>query len=189
MKIINIEDKQLLRKWAKKERSNLDMKVLSEELVEKLIQTEEYKLAKNIMIFYPLKDEVNLLSLLDDSTKTFYLPKIDGEDLLCCEFNKNTELCESCFHTMEPTIPSFQPSPNNREQKAFPLDLVIVPALAADKNNYRLGYGKGFYDRFLRVNKSNNFFFKTIVCIPKELIVETIFPNEYDYPVDLIITA
>lgn len=181
------KDKHELRKWAKKERSKLDMKALSEELVQKLVLTQEYENAKNVMIFYPLKDEVNFLSLLDDSTKTFYLPKIDGENLLCCEFNKNTELCESCFHTMEPIAPSLQPSSTERE-KAFLPDLVIVPALAADKNNYRLGYGKGFYDRFLRANKSNNVSFKTIVCIPKELIVETIFPNEYDYPVDLIIT-
>ena len=169
--------KQELRRWAKEVRSELDMETLSGILVQKIRQTEEYQKAKNIMIFYPLKDEVNLLSLTEDKTKNFYLPKIDGDNLLCCRFDKDTELCESCFHTKEPV-----------EKNIFTPDLVVVPALAVDKNNYRLGYGKGFYDRFLGVNKNGNYFPKTITCIPKQLITETVFPNEYDIPVDLIIT-
>ncbi len=168
-------DKQSLRKWAKEVRSKLDMEALSVILVEKLKQTEEYRQAKNIMIFYPLEDEVNLLALTEDKTKTFYLPKIDGNNLLCCQYNKDFPLCESCFHTKEPVNVKIAES----------VDLIVVPALAVDKNNYRLGYGKGFYDRFLsRLNPPA----KTVVCIPKQLITESIFPNEYDVAVDLIIT-
>ena len=147
------------------------MESLSLLLAEKLKQTEEYKNAKNIMIFYPMKDEVNLLSLLDDETKTFYLPKIDGKNLICCRYKKGEPLCESSFHTKEPV-----------KENACTPDLVIVPALACDKNNCRLGYGKGFYDRFLGANK-----IKSIVCIPKQLVVETIYPDEFDIPVDKII--
>ena len=167
-------NKQQLRKWAKEERSKLDMEALSKEIVIKLKQTDEYKFAKNIMIFYPLKDEVNLLSLLEDKTKTFYLPKIDGENLLCCRYDEKIELCESCFHTMEP---------NSEVEDSNNIDFVIVPALAVDKNNYRLGYGKGFYDRFLK-----NLSVTKCICIPRKLIVETIFPNEFDIPVDIVIT-
>lgn len=165
-------DKQQLRKWAKDERSKLDIEALSKKLVRKLKQTEEYKQAKNIMIFYPLKNEVNLLSLLEDNNKTFYLPKIEGENMLCCKYSKGEPLCKSCFHTMEPV-----------ETNTSTPDLVIVPALAVDKNNYRLGYGKGFYDRFLLTNKV-----KTVVCIPKQLIVETTYPEEFDIPADKVIT-
>ena len=168
-------DKNQLRKWAKEERSKLDMEALSEKLAKKLQRTDEYKNAKNIMIFYPLKDEVNLLSLLDDKTKVFYLPKIDGENLLCCRYENGDPLCKSCFNTHEPvTAP----------ETDFTPDLIIVPALAVDKNNYRLGYGKGFYDKFLVKAKA-----KKIVCIPKKFVVETIYPNDFDIPVDKIITA
>lgn len=170
-------NKEQLRKWAKEIRSKLDINSISKNIIKKLIKTTEYQQAKNIMIFYPLKDEINLLSLTKDKNKTFYLPKIDGNNLLCCKFDENTELCESCFHTLEPASP-------NQANKTL-IDLIIIPALAADKNNYRLGYGKGFYDRFLTQFDSHT---KTIVCIPKELIVETIFPNEFDIPVDIIIT-
>lgn len=76
-----MSDKQQLRKWAKafgKLREDASYK-----LVHKLIETDEYKQAKNIMLFYPMKNEVNLLELLQDNSKTFYLPKVDGKNLLC----------------------------------------------------------------------------------------------------------
>ncbi len=165
--------KRNLRIWAKEERKKLDMQAVSKKLVEKLRQTEEYKQAKNVMIFYPKEDEVNLLPLLNDS-KNFYLPKIEGQDLLCCPYCKEDELCESCFKTKEPLT-----EPSNRS-----IDLIVVPALAVDKNNYRLGYGGGFYDRFLANKPSTK-----IVCIPSQLIVETVYPESFDIPVDKIIHA
>lgn len=169
-----VSNKKQLRTWAKEERKKLDIKALSEKLVRKLQQTSEYKQAKNIMIFYPMKDEVNLLSLLDDKTKEFYLPKIQGDNLLCCPYDKEDELCETCFKTKEPLS-----EPVERSL----IDLVIVPALAVDENNYRLGYGGGFYDRFLSGAEC-----KKIVCIPYQLIVETVYPEDFDIPVDKVIT-
>ena len=166
--------KQQLRKWAKEERKKLDIGKISLELLHKLKETEEYRQAKNVMIFYPLKDEINLLELLKDFDKNFYLPKIDGKNLLCCPFSKDTELCESCFKTKEPATEAVEKDL---------IDLVIVPALAVDKDNYRLGYGGGFYDRFLAgVNITK------IVCIPKEFLVETVYPEEYDIKIDKVIT-
>lgn len=169
-----ITNKQQLRIWAKEERKKLNIELLSRELVKKLQSTIEYNQAQNIMIFYPLKNEINLLELLNDTTKNFYLPRIDSEKLLCCPFKKGDKLCESCFKTKEPLS---EPTQNI-------LDLVIVPALAVDKNNYRLGYGGGYYDRFLT---GENIY--KIVCIPKELLIETIYPEKFDIQIDKIITT
>lgn len=168
-------NKQQLRKWAKKERKKFDMETLSMKLVEKLKETTEYKKAKNIMIYYPKLDEINLLSLLDDKSKNFYLPKIQGDDLLCCPYKKGDELCLSCFNTKEPTSEAIK--------KTF-IDLVIVPALAVDKNGYRLGYGGGFYDRFLAGMGEN---VCKIVCLPHRFIVETVFPEKHDIKIDKIV--
>ena len=168
-----MNDKQQLRKWAKafgKLREDASYK-----LVHKLIETDEYKQAKNIMLFYPIKNEVNLLELLQDNSKTFYLPKVDGKNLLCCVYKNGDILCESCFKTLEPTS---KPIDKNI------IDLVIVPALCCDKNNFRLGYGGGFYDRFLADYKG-----KTVVCLPKELVIDTIYPDEFDIAVENIITV
>ena len=63
------------------------------------------------------------------------------------------------------------------------LDLVVVPALMADKSGFRLGYGGGFYDRFLVENKT----VKTILPIAKELIVEELPHEEFDIKIDEII--
>ena len=168
-------NKQQLRKWAKEERKKLDITTISLKLAQKLKKTDEYINAKNIMIFYPKKDEINLLSLLEDTTKTFYLPKIEKDNLLCCPYKKGDDLCESCFKTQEPTS---EPIKNSI------IDLVIVPALAIDKEGYRLGYGGGFYDRFLAQIDTLK-----ITCIPKELIVETVFPEQHDMKIDKILTC
>ena len=168
-----MNNKQQLRKWAKsfgKLREDASYK-----LVQKLIETNEYKQAKNIMLFYPMKNEVNLLELLQDDSKTFYLPKIDGQKLLCCKYKNGDILCKSCFKTLEPTSKPI-------DKKI--IDLVIVPALCCDKNNFRLGYGGGFYDRFLADYEG-----KTVVCLPKELVIDTIYPDEFDIAVDSIITV
>ena len=166
-------DKQELRNWARSKRKELDMAQISTILANKLVQTDEYKNSKNIMIFYPMPEEVNLLTLLEDKTKNFYLPRINGEQLECCKYSSGDELCESCFHTQEPTC---EPCDTSN------IDLVIVPALACDKQNYRLGYGGGFYDRFLK-----NFKGIKLACIPKELLLNTIYPQEHDIKMDKII--
>ena len=167
-------NKQELRKWIKEERKKLDIKALSNIFVQKLKETIEYKKAKNIMLFYPLKYEINLLKLIDDNSKYFYLPKIVEKNLACCPYKLGDELCESCFKTKEPIT-----NPVNKEL----LDLIIIPALAVDKNNYRLGYGGGYYDRFLIDMKAYK-----IVCVPNSFCVDTIYPNEFDIKIDKIIT-
>ena len=167
--------KKELRKWAKEVRNTLDMGKISLELARELSMTDEYKNAENIMIFYPKENEANLLSLLKDKSKTFYLPKIERESLLCCPFSDGDELCLSCFNTKEPLTEACEKDL---------IDLVIVPALACDKNNYRLGYGGGFYDKFLKDTRAVK-----IACLPKELIIETIYPEDFDIKIDKIITV
>lgn len=168
-------DKEFLRKWARGKRKELDMEGISTILSDKLAQTKEYKGSKNIMLFYPMANEVNLLSLLNDKTKNFYLPRINGDELECCPYCLGDELCESKFHTQEPICQACTKTN---------IDLVIVPALVCDKNGYRLGYGGGFYDRFLK-----DFCGLKICCIPQELIVVDICPEEHDVKMNLIISS
>jgi 5-formyltetrahydrofolate cyclo-ligase len=164
-----------LRIWAKEKRKKQNIKEISTKLVEELKKTNEYRESKNIMFFYPKEFEVDLLSLLEDKSKNFFLPKINGENLLCCPYGKDDALCISCFKTKEPLSSAIDESI---------LDMVIVPALAVDINNYRLGYGGGYYDRFL-----SNLNCLKVVCIPKEQILETVFAEKHDIRMDIVITA
>lgn len=166
--------KSELRKKAKELRKSLDIKNISEKIVKNIRELEIYKNANNVMIFYPIKDEINLLTLLDDN-KNFYLPKVEGQELLVCSFKKGDELAISEYKTNEPIS-----NPINSDI----LDIVFVPALMAGKDFYRLGYGKGYYDRFLLKNALQAI---RIVPIPSELLIETIPHDVFDIQIDAII--
>lgn len=166
--------KEELRETAKHIRNSLPMATISEKIIANLRAAEIYHAAENIMIFYPLKDEVNLLPLLDDN-KNFYLPKVQNNELIVCPYKKGDLLTLSDFNTQEPLTAPVDPSV---------LDLVFIPALMVDKNFHRLGYGKGFYDRFLL--KSGLHALK-IVPIASELIQEEIPFNELDAQFDIIL--
>ena len=161
-----------LRVIAKTLRKTLDIKLISHELCFKLQGMNFYKNAKHVMLFYPLKYEIDTLELLNDNKK-FYLPKIDNKNILVCPYT--SEFTVSEYNIKEPCS-----KPVNPEI----LDLIIVPALMTDENNFRLGYGGGFYDRFLQ--KYNNI--TTVTLIPAELITAKLPHNKFDIPVKHVIS-
>ena len=63
------------------------------------------------------------------------------------------------------------------------IDLMIVPGISFDKERNRLGYGKGYYDRFLACNKT----FKIGVCF-EETRCESLTCDKHDIKMDLVIT-
>ncbi len=75
--------------------------------------------------------------------------------------------------------------PSTSMPKAFftPSTLCVVPALAFDRRGYRLGYGKGYYDRFLK-----DFTGTAIGAISSQFLLDTLPVNETDIAVDMIIT-
>lgn len=165
--------KEELRKLARKTRNSLDMEKLSEEIVENIFNLELYKEAQHIMLFCPLEHEVDLLPLLMDDKK-FYLPKVQGKQLLVCPYELCDELVMSEFKTKEPITKPVDPDI---------LDIIFVPALMADKKFNRIGYGGGFYDRFL----SKNLDALKIIAIPSELLIDEIPEDFFDEKVNVII--
>ena len=168
-----MDSKSDLRKKAKCIRKSLSIAEKSKIAIEKIRGNTLYIPAKNVLIYYPLRYELNLLALLDDE-KNFYLPRVCGENLQICPFKKGDKLVTSSFNICEPCSNFI--NPRN-------LDLVVVPALMADKSGFRLGYGGGFYDRFLVKNNT----VKNILPIAKELIVEELPHEEFDIKIDEII--
>ena len=168
--------KNNLRKTAKETRNSLDMKKISEKIVENIFGLEVYKNSTNLMLFYPLEHEVNLLKLLEDNSKRFYLPKVDVDNLLVCPYKLDDEVSTSKFKTKEPLTTPVNPDI---------LDVIFVPALMADKTKNRLGYGGGFYDRFL--SKQGNKVTK-VVTIPDILIIDEIPFDSFDERVDIVIS-
>lgn len=172
-----MDDKFILRKRAKNIRKTLDIESISRKIREKLIVHPFYKNATNVMIFYPTKYEINLLDLVKSSDKNFFLPRVNGLELDVCEFCEDTLLAKSELNILEPCSNSVSPNL---------LDLVIVPALMADRQGYRLGYGGGFYDRFLSKFKKD---FKTIVVVPEKLFVDELPIDEFDQKIDDVVVG
>lgn len=165
-----MDNKTDLRLYAKNARKALDIANISEKAVNKIKKTDAYKSAKHVMLFYPMPYEIDLRKLFDDDKK-FYLPKVSGKNMLACPYT--SELVKSAFGIMEPTTSPVNPNT---------LDLVIVPCLMADKAGYRLGYGGGYYDRFLQETDAY-----TIVVVPKELYVDTLPHKDYDVKINKVI--
>ena len=92
--------------------------------------------------------------------------------------NLNSEVEQTKFGVLEPKPEFRRPFPPDE------IELVIVPGLAFDPKGYRIGYGAGYYDRFLPECKKALF-----IAIAYEMqIVEDTFPSSWDVPVDGIIT-
>ena len=167
-------DKQDLRKIIKEERKKLNIEKLSKIIRAKIQEHEVYKRSKNIMIYYPLSSEINLLELMNDcDRKNFYFPKVQNDRLLVCPACKNFKksdlnINEPCSEPVSEKI----------------LDLIIVPALAVDKHGYRLGYGGGFYDRFLKTVSNA----QTLTPVYSGFEFENLPHNEFDVPVNHIVT-
>ena len=169
-----MDKKTSLRLKAKNIRNNLDIKQISKNIVNNLIEMDIFKKANDIMIFYPLEKEINLLDLLNFEDKNFYLPRMKGKNLECCPYKKGDDLVIKKYNIKEPITESISnPKP----------DLIIIPALAIDKYGNRLGYGGGFYDKFLANNKSIK-----LVPIPEELIFENIPHESFDIKIDYFVT-
>ena len=166
-----MNNKSDYRVFAKNIRKNLDITTLSKVLTEKVRNDIDYQNAKNVMIYYPLEQEFDYRELINDD-KNFYLPKMSGNTLLVCPYCEDL-ICGK-YNIMEPCS---KPVDNKI------LDYIIVPALLADKNNNRLGYGAGFYDRFL--STCNNAI--KVAVLPKELIIEKLPIDNFDVKLDKII--
>lgn len=171
--------KENFRIKAKEIRKTLDIKLISSEIYKKLTALKEYKESTSIFCYYSFRDEIVTQNFFKDKTKKWYIPKTDKENLLICEYNENY-LVKSKFGVLEPSLENLKEIKNKNE-----IDLIILPALMIDKEGYRLGYGKGYYDKLL--NSLDNL--PTLISIiPESLLVEKLPVEKHDHKCHIIIT-
>lgn len=144
-----IRTKQMLRAQLLEQRRQTcpqDKRRIDDAITQRVLQSEWFVQAQTLFVYYSTEEEIATHILIQaglDAGKTVCLPKCLPEHRMeARQIASLEDLTEQTFGIPEPgahcaVIP--------REQ----IDLCLVPALACDRTGYRLGYGGGFYDRFL----------------------------------------
>ena len=174
--------KSQLKETILKKRNSL----LREELIEKskkikntLLNLAHYKKSKTVMFFVSFNSEVDTHEMIKEAlkNKSVVVPKVaQGEIEPSVIIDFDNLVSSGKFGILEP-IEAMKIAYKN-------IDLILVPGIAFDLHGHRIGYGFGYYDRFLKkVPKA----LKIGLCFDFQ-IVEKIPNHEHDVPVDLIVT-
>ena len=209
-----LEKKKILRKIIKVRVSAIsaDEKTKREKLLlDNLFSMPEFLAANTVMLFANLPDEIGTFSLIDKCIamgKKVFLPVINGDDMTACEFTGEYRVGR--YDIKEPVVNKLgirneelgingliTESRGNacivRNSDTEPVevslkehfDFLLVPGVAFSPNGYRLGRGKGYYDKFL--SKYSNLF--TVgVCFREQFYLD--IPTElHDIPMQKVIVV
>ena len=149
-------------------------------LYSQVISLNEFSDARNIMIYHSVEREPDTLLIIKTALsagKTVSLP-------YCLRGGIMQARIVHSLSELEPAMLGI-PSPTSQAPVIAPdkLDLVIVPALTYDREGYRLGYGGGYYDRFLAG------VFAHTVGLARELLIKQKLPREpHDIAVKYVVT-
>ena len=161
-----MESKEVLRKKYISIRNNIQNKEEKAKIItRKVIATEINKEAKIVALYKSLASEVSTEELIKRALsdgKIVALPKVVGDDLKFYKISLDDNFTKSNFGVEEPE--EKEENFINKNQ----IDLVIAPGVCFDKNKNRMGFGKGFYDRFLSYSD-----LKTIgICFEEQVLNE-----------------
>lgn len=176
----NNTEKSALRKLLleKRDTTSFDLiKIASKQIHKKIKQISEFRNAQGIGCYYPIGSEVLTQDIMLEALsegKDVFLPKVDGKNLSFRKISGFESLEKGSFDIMEP---------KDDCPVAEQLDIVIVPAVGVSPNGIRLGYGHGYYDRFLSSAKS------TAIAINfQKQVVKSIPSTEHDVKMDWVVT-
>lgn len=172
--------KDELRKKYQKLRIELKNKDLKDSNISQVfLASDIYKNSSLILCYYSTSYEINTKTIIKkalDDGKKVAIPKCldkSGNMAFYCIKSLN-DVRRGLFNIMEPI--------SCEEINDFKNAIIIVPGFTFDKKGYRLGYGKGYYDRFL----NNRDMVKIGFCY-KEFLTEKLPINTYDQKVDYIV--
>ena len=135
--------------------------------------TNFFLIGKEVGLYFPINNEVNPLFLTEYGINFTSLPCIVEKKIIFKKWQKGDELTTSSLKTQEPAQSAKEVMP----------EILIVPLLAFDNDKNRIGYGGGYYDRFLAgfngVSIGFAYDFQIVDKIPKE---------DFDINLDYIVT-
>lgn len=178
-------EKAVLRQRLSRRRAILKNRMdRDNEIFQRIVMHKQYRFAENIFIYISKPDEADTQALIQhslESGKRLFAPYcVSGNpEMKFYRFHSPEELLPGSFGVFQP-----EPLPGNAAQ---PCDLqravCIVPGMAFDKTGARLGYGKGYYDRFL----SGNHIFRMGICY-EALLLDQLPAEPHDIRMHAIVT-
>ena len=165
----------------KRDNTSFDfMNIASEKIQKRLKKINAFRNAQKIGAYYPTGSEIltqDIIQELLSNAKDVFLPKVLGEKMEFRKIMDFSSLEKGSFDIMEPKDDC--PVDNN-------LDVILVPTVGISPIGVRLGYGHGFYDKFLAEYKNTTT--TTISLTFEKQIVKNIPKSEHDVLIDWIVT-
>lgn len=179
--------KNEIRKAFLKKRNALSIKAIEQkslQIFNNVASLNEYQNASNVMVYMNFKKEVktkNIIIDLFNKGKNIIVPisKMETKELFLSKINSFDDLTISTYGILEP-----------KQERIIPvspkvIDLILVPGVAFDKRGYRIGYGAGYYDRFL---SSLNHKFTAIGLSYEIQLIDELPYDKHDWQLDYIVT-
>lgn len=162
-----------------------DVNTFSHRIITTIMELPQFMNFKNIMLYISFNNEVDTHSLATwclDNGKTVIAPYCIQKQRKIVPFeinNLSNDLTKSTFGVMEPKHNIL------KEATLHNIDLIIVPGVIFDINCNRIGFGAGYYDRFLCKKSKNTV---TIGIAYDYQIIDSVPTDKYDVPLDFVIT-
>ncbi|MDE5933287.1 MAG: 5-formyltetrahydrofolate cyclo-ligase [Lachnospiraceae bacterium] len=174
--ILALRDAMPIEEWEEKSR----------QITETLVSTAYYKEADSILTYVNYKSEVNTTDLVNKALtdgKRVFVPKVFGETMDFYRITGMEELREGYKGIREPVFGRiFEAGPDIGHV------LMLMPGAVFDEKCHRIGYGKGFYDRYLKhISEAGIFVHTLALCFECQVLPEIPF-EEHDVRAQLVLT-
>ena len=177
-----MDKKELRRAIRERKRAMTEEEIVSrsEKLGQLFAQSEAYRAAKTIYGYLPYNQEVRTVPMLEQALrdgKRVAVPKVYGDEMKFLYLDDLTKVSKGYAGIPEPIADG----PVADDTTA----LVLMPGLAFDPQGHRIGYGGGFYDKFLAAEPNHP---TLALCYEFQLLPE-LDTEEHDIPVDTVLWA
>ena len=177
-----MDKKELRRQIREKKRAMTEAEIVaaSERLAELFLNCPQYKAAKTIYGYLPYNQEVRTVPMLEQAMrdgKRVAVPKCYGDQMRFLYMDDLTKVEKGYANIPEPIAD--EPVADD------PTALVMMPGMAFTKDGKRMGYGGGFYDKFLAAEPDH----PTVAMCYAFQMLEDLPTEEYDIPVDCVLWA
>jgi 5-formyltetrahydrofolate cyclo-ligase len=139
----------------------------------------EYKSADRVLVYSPIRNEIDLRILLEymkEDGKSSLFPRCFGEKMRFADTSYD-RLQSGSYGILEPSVDA------KYVDSFASTDICILPCLCADRRGYRLGYGGGYYDRFLA-----DFPGIKIIAVYSDFVVDECISECFDIAADIVVT-